>query len=65
MRTKTKVLILAGGKSERFWPFKDKSLFCFLGKPLVARQIERVKKLVKNSQHCRANSGCVGNYHGK
>lgn len=39
-----KVLILAGGRSERFWPLSDKALFPFLGKPLVKHQIERVKK---------------------
>lgn len=40
---KTKVLILAGGKSERVWPLSDKALFSFLGKPLIQHQIERAK----------------------
>ena len=40
---KVKILILAGGKSERFWPFADKTLFPFLGKPLIEHQIERIK----------------------
>ena len=35
---------MAGGKSERFWPFSEKTLFPFLGKPLVKHQIERIKK---------------------
>ena len=40
---KTKVLILAGGKSERVWPLSDKGSFSFLGKPLIQHQIERAK----------------------
>lgn len=40
----SKVVILAGGKSERFWPLSDKALFPFLGKPLICHQIDRAKK---------------------
>lgn len=34
------ILILAGGESSRFWPLSHKSLFKFLGQPLLERQIE-------------------------
>jgi bifunctional UDP-N-acetylglucosamine pyrophosphorylase/glucosamine-1-phosphate N-acetyltransferase len=34
------VLILAGGNSTRFWPLSHKSLFSYLGKTLIERQIE-------------------------
>lgn len=38
-----KILILAGGQSERFWPLGDKALLPFLGRTLIENQIERVK----------------------
>jgi len=39
-----KVIILAAGKAERFWPLSDKALFPFLGKSLIEHQIERTRK---------------------
>lgn len=44
MMIKPKVLILAAGRSARFWPLLDKSLFPFLGQPLIKHQIKRIKK---------------------
>jgi len=41
----TKVLILAGGRSERIWPLSDKVLFPFLGKSLIQHQVERAKRV--------------------
>lgn len=38
------VLILAAGKSTRFWPLNDKNLFKFLGKQLINYQIEEIRK---------------------
>ncbi|MEI8230534.1 MAG: NTP transferase domain-containing protein, partial [Candidatus Peregrinibacteria bacterium] len=38
-----KVLLLLAGKSRRFWPLADKSLFPLCGKPLLAHQIDRLK----------------------
>lgn len=35
------IIILAGGKSTRFWPLGDKSLFTFLGKTIIEHQIQR------------------------
>jgi len=37
-------LILAGGDSTRFWPLSEKTLFSFLGKPLLLYQIEELSK---------------------
>ena len=48
MRKIKNVLILAGGESRRFWPLTDKSLFQFLGKPLILYQIEELKKYCEN-----------------
>ncbi|MBL7159675.1 NTP transferase domain-containing protein [Candidatus Microgenomates bacterium] len=39
---KIKILILAGGKSERIWPLSNKALFPFLEKSLLQHQIERI-----------------------
>lgn len=39
------VLLLAGGKSKRFWPLPDKNLMKYLGKPLIYWQIEKLKRL--------------------
>lgn len=38
------VLVLAGGRSERFWPLAEKNLLPFLGKPLLFHQVEKLKK---------------------
>lgn len=38
------VVILAGGKSTRFWPLPHKLLLPFAGKPLLERHIESLKK---------------------
>ncbi len=38
------ILILAGGDSTRFWPLKDKTLFSFLGKPLLLYLVENLLK---------------------
>lgn len=40
------IIVLAGGQSSRFAPFKDKNLFPFNGKPLIAHQIKMIKKYV-------------------
>lgn len=48
MRKIKNVLILAGGESRRFWPLANKSLFQFLGKPLILYQIEELKKYCEN-----------------
>ncbi len=48
MRTIKNVLILAGGDSTRFWPLSHKSLFRFLGQPLILYQIEELKKYAEN-----------------
>lgn len=39
------VLLLAGGKSTRFWPLSEKNTYQFAGKNLVERHIETLKKL--------------------
>ncbi len=39
-----KVVFLAGGRSQRFWPFSHKNLFPVFGKPLLLHQIEAVKR---------------------
>ncbi len=38
-----KVLLLLAGRSRRFWPLSEKSLFPICGKPLIAHQIERLR----------------------
>lgn len=38
------VLILAAGKSSRFWPLSDKNLFRYLGQRLIDYQIEIIRK---------------------
>ncbi len=35
------IIILAGGQSSRFFPFKDKNTFSFLGKPLIEYHIKK------------------------
>lgn len=35
------ILILAGGKSRRFWPLSDKNLFFFLGQSLIEYQLRK------------------------
>lgn len=35
------IIILAGGKSTRFWPLTDKNFFCFLSRQLLSYQIEK------------------------
>lgn len=43
------VLLLAGGESTRFWPFTDKNLTPFFGKPLLLWHFEQLVRLgVKN-----------------
>lgn len=39
-----KTLLLLAGRSKRFWPLTEKSLWPFLGRPLLAHQVERLKK---------------------
>ena len=39
MKKNLKVLLLAGGKSERFWPLVDKPLINLLGRTLLEQQI--------------------------
>ena len=48
MRKIRQALILAGGDSTRFWPFSGKSLFPFLGKPLILHLIESIKAFVSH-----------------
>jgi UDP-N-acetylglucosamine diphosphorylase / glucose-1-phosphate thymidylyltransferase / UDP-N-acetylgalactosamine diphosphorylase / glucosamine-1-phosphate N-acetyltransferase / galactosamine-1-phosphate N-acetyltransferase len=38
-----KVLLLAAGRSKRLKPIEDKNLLSFLGKPLIAHQIEQIR----------------------
>ncbi len=38
-----KVLLLLAGRSRRFWPLSEKSLFPLCGKPLIGHQIERLR----------------------
>jgi bifunctional UDP-N-acetylglucosamine pyrophosphorylase/glucosamine-1-phosphate N-acetyltransferase len=40
-----RLVILAGGKSSRLWPFEDKSLIEFLGEPLFLRQLRTYLEL--------------------
>ncbi len=37
------IIILGSGKSTRFWPLRDKTTFKFLGKSLLAHQIDKLK----------------------
>lgn len=39
------ILLLAGGKSTRFWPLTEKNTYPFAGKNLVERHVETLKKL--------------------
>src|SRR3989344_4738443 len=39
MNNKLQVLVLAGGKSTRFWPLTDKLRLSFLGKSLLEHQL--------------------------
>lgn len=45
MKNLPAVLILAGGKSERFWPLEEKNLLPFLGVPLLFHQIDLLRKV--------------------
>jgi bifunctional UDP-N-acetylglucosamine pyrophosphorylase/glucosamine-1-phosphate N-acetyltransferase len=36
------IVILAAGKSTRFWPLKDKNLFIFCGEPLIYHQFKKL-----------------------
>lgn len=44
MKNEPTVILLAGGKSTRFWPLSDKNLLPFFGKPLIVHQIEKIQK---------------------
>jgi len=57
MRNMPIVLLLAGGKSKRFWPLGDKNMLEFLGKSLAAHQIERIKSFGFGKIVAVANSG--------
>jgi bifunctional UDP-N-acetylglucosamine pyrophosphorylase/glucosamine-1-phosphate N-acetyltransferase len=37
-------LLLLAGRSRRFWPLQEKTLWPFLGKPLLTHQLERLKE---------------------
>ncbi len=39
------LVILAGGASSRLWPLEEKSLLCFMGRPLLAVQLENYARL--------------------
>lgn len=39
------VIVLAGGKNSRFWPLEQKTLFDFLGQPLLVRHLEMLRDL--------------------
>lgn len=39
-----KTLLLLAGRSRRFWPLEEKSLWPFLGRPLLAHQVERLQE---------------------
>lgn len=39
------VILLAGGKSGRFWPLAEKNLLPFLGEPLIFHQINQIKRV--------------------
>ncbi len=34
------LVVLAGGSNSRFWPLREKSLFPFLGRPLLEHQLQ-------------------------
>lgn len=58
MTKKITAILLAGGESSRFWPLQEKSLFPFLGKPLLLWHYETLLELgftevivVANSQN--------------
>ena len=38
------VVLLAGGASNRFWPFSDKNLLSIFGKPFLFHQVEALKQ---------------------
>lgn len=42
-----KVVLLAAGRSTRMSPLSDKNFLKFLGKPLIAHQIETIRKVLK------------------
>ena len=48
MRKIDTIVLLAGGKSDRFWPLSDKNSFIFCGQSLIHHQIETFKKLTDN-----------------
>lgn len=48
MKRFANVVLLAGGKSKRFWPLTDKSLQLFLQKPLFIHQLETVAPFADN-----------------
>jgi len=39
-----KILLLLAGRSRRFWPLSEKSLFPICGKPLIGHQIARLRE---------------------
>ena len=39
------VIILAGGANSRFWPLEQKSLFSFLGEPLLTQHVRLLREL--------------------
>lgn len=45
MKSSLPVLLLAGGDSTRFWPFEQKNLQSFLGKPLLLWHFEQCKRM--------------------
>ncbi len=47
MRKIKQAIILAGGKSRRFWPLTNKQLLPFLGKPIIDYQIEKLSPFVE------------------
>ena len=49
MKNDVTVLLLAGGKSNRFWPIADKMELSFLGLTLLERQIEFFKSVGLNN----------------
>lgn len=42
------IIILAAGKSTRFWPLEDKNLFIFLGRPLIYHQFKKLSCYAEN-----------------
>ena len=48
MRKFKNIIILAAGKSTRFWPLSDKNLFVFLGKPLIYHQFKKLSSYAEN-----------------